>query len=163
MDSSEAKQRADELIVRLNIIINLRPNQKLNTTTLQISNVSSTTSLIRTLGSIFNSSGVSRHELYEWLKETFNRSILFIRENNTGNIINDNFCDVLYKKICAAKVKLSNIKITYQDDSNFVSRIDSLCDGIQIGLDSLKHLNNSVYEHSILNPVPVNTKHQGSV
>lgn len=152
MENTEAKQRVDELIVRLNIIINLRPNQKINTTTLQISNVSATTSVLRTIGSLFNLSGVSRKDLYEWLKETFDDSMLFIRENSNGNEINNNYCDLLHRKICTAKVKLSNIKTTYQDDSNFISRIDSLCDGIQIGLDSLQYMGDSIYSHSILNP-----------
>lgn len=162
MEDTEAKQHVEGLIVRLNIIINIRPNQKINTNTLQISNASVTTSIIRTFGSLFNSIGISRWDLHEWLKNTFNESISFIRDNNDGNEINTNYCDLIHKKICAAKLKLSNIKTTYQDDTNFVSHIDSLCDEIQVGLDSLRHIGDSVYEHSILNSKS-SSPHSGSV
>lgn len=136
--NSDAIKKVNDLNTKLTIIRGLGVNQKINTVTLQVYNVSYSTSIIRTIHNLAGSQGESREQLHSWLTNLFDDAFEFLAAHGSDNEVNYAYCKSLLNNIVEARNNLTdNIVKTYGDDYAFIGRIKSLAESIDILIGTL--------------------------
>ncbi len=137
---NEDLQLKEQLSIKLRLIGEIRPQQKINTTTMSIVNNNVSTSFWRTIYTTFGVKGHSQEDLYNWIKSVTEESYQFIKKHNKSiNTVDKHICDNLKLDIEKAKINITaGIRETYIADQAFVIRLEQLAESISLKLKLLE-------------------------
>lgn len=139
---SGQEENVEKILSALKFISKIREGEKIDIKNLCISRQDIYSRLYRTI-----ITREDRHDTYDFLKKLLNRAvemIYFYIDNE--NKLNTNLAKTIIYNLQQAKRGMLNLTVTYEDDREFVTQIESLIEITDIKIDDklIKHLDDKI-------------------
>ncbi len=140
---------------KLKIIASIGSQQKINTRNNEIYNNTIISSVSRTINTLIGYKGSSREDLYIMLDEVFREAFSLIKKyKDHRNQVDISIINGLISNVIAARNNMTTeIKATYSTDKQFIARLETLAQILDIQIDSISNgdIENSELLQSKLN------------